>query len=263
MWIVFFLACSDYDFKKVTDGVGSDDLGDTAIDSTGNNNDSDSASGFDTADNEEPDIATEVIYLHSDTQLFSWEPGGAKILVGNFSQSDVRMTDIAIDLDGNMFGVASTLLYRIDAQTAEVFYICSMDQYANGLAFISDGRLLAAGDGIFYVDTLNCNTTGLSVSGGYQTSGDLVGIPGERLFWTVTGSSGDGLVEVNPNTGAASFVGTISIGNLWGVGYSDGLLYGFSSNGNAAVIDPDSASTLAVENISGTWWGATTNPIRW
>ena len=129
------------------------------------------------------------------------ESGEGKVLVGTFSDNSVRMTDIAIDLDGRMYGIASTDLYRIDAQTAEVTFQCTVDQYANGLTFISNGQLLAAGAGIFIIDLNTCLTTTVSNGDGFQTAGDVVGLPGERLFWTVNGSAGDGLVEVNPNTG--------------------------------------------------------------
>ena len=261
-----FSACSDYDFKELQDGENVADTGASpGITDTGNTP-SESDSGQDQADTaitEEPDIATEFIYLNSENQLFSWNPGEGKVLVGTFSDNSVRMTDIAIDLDGNMYGIASTELYRIDSQTAEVTYECSVDQYANGLTFISNGQLLAAGAGIFVIDLDTCLTTVISTGSGYQTAGDVVGLPGERLFWTVNGSAGDGLVEVNPNTGESTLIGYLGIDSLWGVGYADGLLYGFSSTGDAVVIDPDTANVLAVENISGVWWGATTNPVRW
>ena len=185
----------------------------------------------------------------------------SKVLVGTFSDTGAH-TDIAIDLMG-AYGIASTDLYRIDAQTAEVTFQCTVDQYANGLTFISNGQLLAAGAGIFIIDLNTCLTTTVSNGDGFQTAGDVVGLPGERLFWTVNGSAGDGLVEVNPNTGESTLIGYLGISSLWGVGYADGLLYGFSSSGDAVVIDPETADVLAVENISGVWWGATTNPVRW
>ena len=34
-------------------------------------------------------------------------------------------------------------------QTAEVTFQCTVDQYASSLTFISNGQLLAAGNGIF------------------------------------------------------------------------------------------------------------------
>ena len=262
---MLLLSCSDYDFKGLNSPDGTEDSATfNNADDNGSNGDTNSGdSGFDSSIFEDPEQATEIIYLNSENQLFAWNPGFGKILIGNFSDPSVRMTDIAIDMEGNMYGIASQDLYRIDAQTAEVFWLCTTEQYANGLTFISNGQLLGAGAGIFIIDVNNCQTTMISTGDGFQTAGDVVGIPGERLFWTVNGSAGDGLVEVNPNTGESTLIGYLGINSLWGVGYAEGLLYGFSSNGDAVVIDPENASVLAVENISGVWWGATTNPVLW
>ena len=266
LFAFLYTACSDYDFKEIQEGENaSDTASSNNVDDTGTSSTvTDSGdTAADTAITEDPDVATEIIYLNSENQLFSWNPGEGKSLVGPFSDSSVRMTDIAIDMDGRMYGIASTELYRIDAQTAEVTFQCTVDQYANGLTFISNGQLLAAGNGIFEIDVNTCRTTMISSDTDFQTAGDVVGLPGERLFWTVNGNAGAGLVEVNPNTGTSTLIGYLGINSLWGVGYADGLLYGFSSSGEAVVIDPDTANVLAVENISGVWWGATTNPVRW
>ena len=90
-----------------------------------------------------------------------------------------------------------------------------------------------------------------------------MGIPGERLLWTVNGDAGDGLVEVDPDTGATALVGHLGVSGLWGVGYADGQLHGFSVGGQAVVIDPDTAAVSDVTALDGEWWGATTNPVRW
>lgn len=265
--LVMLVACSDYDLQdlgKPESGVDPDtaalstDTGEPALD-----DDTGEAEVEDDPGLGQPGNATAPIYLHTEDTLFAWNPGDGTSEVGAFSDDSVRMTDLAIDLEGRMVGIATEDLYAIDAETAEITYVCSIDQWANGLTFLSDGRLIGAGAGIFTIDRSSCATAPVSGGDGYQTAGDVVGLPGERLLWTVNGSAGDRLVEVDPTTGATTLVGSLGISGLWGVGYADGLLHGFSVGGKAVVIDPDTAAVQSVETVPGAWWGATTNPVRW
>lgn len=268
--LIFLLlvACSDYDLRgldKPEAGAEPDtaalteDTGEPAPepeDDTGEDAQDDPDLG-------QPGSATAPIYLHTEDTLFAWSPGDGTSEVGAFSDDGVRMTDIAIDLQGRMLGIATEDLYAIDAETAAVSYLCSIDQYANGLTFLSDGQLVGAGAGIFSIDPSTCDTRAISDGDGFQTAGDVVGLPGERLLWTVNGNSGDRLVAVDPATGATTLIGALGVSGLWGVGYADGLLHGFAVGGQAVVIDPDTAAVQSVESLAGAWWGATTNPVRW
>ena len=222
---------------------------------------------------EEPpvDIPVEPIYVHTNATLYSLEPTtGTLSLVGDFYDSTGdgftgSMTDIAIDSDGNFYGIGFSGLYGIDPTDARVWEIAVMEEEFVGLTATSDGRLIGAGDGLYEIDKATGFTTPLVAAGSYQTSGDIVGLPSSLLYWLVRGEddAGDLLVEVNAVSGAYREVGSVGVTGLYGVAYSGGSLYGFSDEGLIVEIDPVSATVLSEENLILSWWGAATNPVVW
>ncbi len=222
----------------------------------------DTAAATDTLDLDE-DAATEPVYVNTSSALYSFDPKtGVYGKVGNFScDSDFDgMTDIAIDLDGKMMGVAFERLYTIDARDASCTYVATVP-YCDGLTFLSDGRLVGTGEGVFFIDTRNGSTEILVEDGHFDSSGDIVGLPDGLLYWTVRG--GDDLVVVDPRTGTAGVLSDLGVEKVFGLGYADGQLFGFTSQGQRIVIDGYTGETQAIEAMSGGWWGATTNPVRW
>jgi len=58
-------------------------------------------------------------------------------------------------------------------------------------------------------------------------------------------------------------IGTLGYEKLFGLGYDEGELFGFSAQGEIVAISPDSAGTSLRSSGSISWWGATTNPVVW
>ena len=211
----------------------------------------------------EEDAAREPVYVNTSSALYSYDPESQELeKVGNFScdSSFDGMTDIAIDLDGQMIGVAFERLYAIDARDASCTYLASVP-YCDGLTFLSDGRLVGTGEGVFFIDPETGNTSTLVPDGRFDSSGDIVGLPDGLLYWTVRG--GDDLVVVDPRTGTAGVLADLGVEKVFGLGYADEELFGFTSQGQRIVIDGYSGETQAIETMAGGWWGATTNPVRW
>ena len=75
---------------------------------------------------------------------------------------------------------------------------------------------------------LTCETETLIANAFHETSGDIVGLPDGYLL-TVFGTDSDMLVRVDPNTGIEVEIGPVAFGALFGLGYSDGQLYGLNS----------------------------------
>lgn len=236
---------------------------------------------------EEPGLADQPVYANTRDTLFRVEPTtGQRTAIGTFHFADGTpltstlgggdgMTDIAIDSTGRLFGGTYGELYRIDAQTAQVEFVCdTYDQrqmYA--MAFTPLDTLIASGsDGtIRAFETNNCETTVVYSTTSYQTSGDLVGSPTGHLYWTVDGDDGDALVRVDPNGWFVQYIGELPFRDLFGLSYADGDLFGFTSDGETVAIEtpgnppPDgqiSAWAVDVDDSIG-WWGATTNPASW
>jgi len=301
--ILFLCACSDYVVtKRSSDEEPADEVvaEDTALPPPATTSE-DTAAPEDTADsgiNEDPpedtapaedtappedtaapedtgddsvDAPVEPVYVHTADTLYSWEPAtGHLTLVGDFNASagglfGDSITDIAIDSVGNFYGVSFSTLYGIDPSTAAVWDIAPLDMSLVGLAATSDGRLIGAGDGLYEIDTTTGETSVLVEEGLYNTSGDIVGLPDSLLYWLVQSvdDSGDDLVVVDPDSGSTSFRGRIGVSALFGVGYAEGSLFGFSEAGEVVEIDPSTGEAVSVSPLPGTWWGATTNPVLW
>ncbi|MFZ5481416.1 MAG: hypothetical protein ACOZNI_31940 [Myxococcota bacterium] len=269
MLLLTAIACSDYDLQKKeeeprpqredTDTIPDDTTPPTDdTGTTGGGTVTDTDPPIDTGD---PLVATEPVYLNTSSTLYSYDPdANSATSLGRFSCSS-NMTDIAIDLDGYMYGVDGSALYSIDPRDAQCARVAAVDDYFVGLTFVSDGRLVASGDTVAFLDTSSGRATTLVRAGEYTTSGDIIGLPDGMLYWTVQGA--DDLVQVDPNDGSTTRVGRINVSDIFGLGYHDGTLYGFTSGGQRVVIDETNAQATDNDRLSGTWWGATTNPVLW
>ena len=213
------------------------------------------------------EIASELVYVQTKSALFSWHPDDGLSFISYFLdwESETPYITIAIDMLGRMYGGIRSPVPNQPEQCRADFYV-ELEERLYGLAFTSDGRLFGAGDGLYVVDIESGELSPFYVDHSYQTSGDIVGLPDGRLYWTVNGSdpsSGDDLVIVDPNTGNSVNRGAIGQGDIWGIGYYDGELIGFSNDGNMLSINPFDASIGSKVGFDESWWGATTNPVRW
>ena len=188
--------------------------------------------------------------------------------VGDFETTsggalDGSMVDIAIDLTGNMYGTTFGTLYRIDPSNARVREIGPTDDSLIGLTCLSDGRLVGAGAGVYFVDTTTAALTTIVAAGRFATSGDIVGLPDGNLYWTVA-LGDDHLIVLDPSTGRTVDRGSTDISAVYGLAWYDDVLWGFTSGGLGARIDAlDATSTTVRITGSRGWYGATTNPVTW
>jgi hypothetical protein len=214
-------------------------------------------------------IAEAPVYANTRDTLYEVVPdSGDTIPIGRFASASGAavdtMVDIAIDPSGRMYGGSGETLYRIDPTTAAVRAACTVDVAMTALASDDDGFLYAGGGNrIERIDPDTCAQTTLVSHPVYQTSGDLVGLPDGFLYWTIIGSSSDELVKVSPRSGSTELIGRVGADRLYGLGYSEGSLYGFSEDREIVRIDPATGSTSLLVPTSLEWWGATTNPVAW
>lgn len=209
------------------------------------------------------------LYAHTGAMLYRVDPTTFRTtLVGAFRGRDGAIEDvidIAIDTDGTMLGgTTEGKVYAIDPNSAVCRYRFTFDDKLNGLTFLEDGRLVVAGERVSLVDAedgrLIFELVGDDV---FQTSGDIVGLPDGFLYWTVRGHGGDLLVRIDPRTGAVSERGETGKSGLYGLGYAEGQLFGFSREGAIVTIDAGNGRILMERASEEAWWGATTNPVRW
>ncbi len=224
-----------------------------------------------------PPPAVEPVYIHTGDTLYSYDPDNNGIQrIGQFhdarGQLDVPVVDIAIDLDGIMYGGTRSAngepegngVYVIDPETALARLVFEFDDYLHGMTFLDDGRLVIAGDRVSVVDPITGTVLlNFPAANAYETSGDIVGLPDGNLYWTVRGEQADDVVRIDPSTGRLENLGTARLTGIYGLGYADGQLFGFSRDGFVVVIDPSTGAVLRQDRLDGRWFGATTNPVRW
>ena len=204
-------------------------------------------------------------YVNTNDTLYIWEPPQSYIEIGNFVwQGRVveEVTDIAIDLQGRLFAVTDTMIFSVNAETAELELLGTVNQVLVGLAFLSTGELVGAGDGVYIVNQDSFELEILIPSGRYQTSGDIVGHPNGNLYWTVQSGTGntDALVEISGSQ--THFLSTLSASFVWGLGMANDQIYGFSATGDVHQLFTNGDSEQ-IQNSTQGWWGAATNPIWW
>jgi hypothetical protein len=224
-------------------------------------------------------VARETVYVNNSTTLFTYDTAaGVTTRIGSFRVGSTNleaMTDIAIDNAGNLFGAVANStrrqLYSINPETAECVLLGNIGHVSNGLTFLPDGRLISAADDVLVLDPLTGQTlaTLVPATRNFKTSGDIIALPDGKLYWAVKAASGssDRLVQIDPSKPVASnttVAGDIGTTNVYGLGYADGVLYGFTSAGTSVEIDPATGASSRTRTMTGqSYWGATTNPARW
>jgi hypothetical protein len=149
---------------------------------------------------------------------------GDTVVVGNttLGGSNLMLNDIAIDVNGQMYGITHTSFYRVDKSTGMLTFIGNHTiQSGAGLGIASDGlTVLGVGSGsqsLFSIDTATGASTAFAGSMNTEASGDIASY-GSQLFMTASGNSAGGhvLVEIDPATGN-------SIGGFGPAEYGQGI----------------------------------------
>lgn len=221
-------------------------------------------SGVDTS---VPPPATAPIYVHDAGTLYTWSPTAGPSVVGPFVDASGApigtVADIAIDADGQLFGAVEGTLHRIDAATGVASVEAALPDRGTGLTVLPDGRLLVAGSALTALDLATGASETLVAAGAYTTSGDVVAVPDGSVHWSVGGAAGDDWVVVDPGTGATERRGSVGVSALWGVAWADETLYAFAADGGVYAVDGATGAGTLVRADAVSYYGATTNPVRW
>ncbi len=264
-----YFDCDDQDCDASPDCGGGDD--DDATDADDATDDDDITDDDDTV---EPPGA--FIYAHTDASLYEIDPDTyAPTLLGNFSGNNTfsqGVTDIGVDLFGDMWAVGFFEIYEVNIATAALterkFDLGFTEM--NAMTFLADGTLLAgAGSQLYEVDTTTGQANVTEVLTGYSFAGDMVGLPDGLLYMLMcvgtTPPCATSLVVMDLLTGDVSEVGPTGQGDMYGVAYynTNELIYGFNGSGQIFLVDPSTGLATLQSSGGPLWWGATTNPARW
>lgn len=217
----------------------------------------------------------ETVYAHSSDTLYKLDKG-AFSLIGKFSfdKKFGQVTDIALDDAGDLYAVTFGDVFACDKSTASCKWLAALPQSFNGLTFVPKDVVLPgksaligianSGDwNLIEVQNGTAKVTKLGSYGGFTSSGDAFSVDKVGTYATVKSGfmGGDKLVQVNPATGAVlKTVGDCGVNDLWGVAWSQNVLYGFASSGGVYAIDINTGKAAPVPGLmvpnGVSWWGA-------
>jgi hypothetical protein len=212
------------------------------------------------------------IYAHSSSDLYTVDPATWAVThVGSFAIQD-EITDIAVTPSNALYGVSFSALYSIDKTTGHATYVADVSGTANnGLTFLPDGTLLAS-DTSGEVKRINPSTGAVMDVGNFNQSlssaGDLVAVADGTMYGVSSTTAGGGdassnnvLLRVDTSTGAATAVGPIGFGDVWGLAYVNAKVIGFTTAGKIIQIDPATGAGTLLATRSVVFWGAGMSPL--
>lgn len=214
------------------------------------------------------------VFAHTSSQLYRLE-NNVFTLVGTFSFNKAfgQVTDIALDDAGLLFAVTFNDLFQCDKTNAKCTWLASLPQQFNGLTFVpkdvvtpgQPALIGVANSGDWNLITVKGTTATiqkLGSYGGYASSGDAFSVEGVGTYATVKSGFGgtDKLVQVNPANGAVlKTIGDTGVSDLWGIAWSNQVLYGFSDDGKVYSLNMQTGKASTIPGLqvpSGSWWGA-------
>ena len=90
-----------------------------------------------------------------------------------------------------------------------------------------------------------------------RSSGDLVSVALHGTLATVTGVGTDVLVRIDPDTGKATPIGPIGFVHVWGLGFWQNRVFGFTDQGQFISVDPATGTGTLVRTLPNLhFWGA-------
>lgn len=219
------------------------------------------------------------VYAHTANVLYRIDLAKKLLVeVGPFNAPEVggkedTMTDLAVSPNDVIYVISKSSIYTADAQDGHVTLVGAVgDQLKNcggdavALTFMPDGKLYAGDhvEGNFcrinLVPSPTVEKLG-AIGGGLGFAGDIVAVADGTIYATVWDPSdaktakNNSLAKIDPVTGAGlQTIGATGSGNLFGIAFEQGKVFGFTSDGSGNVVTIDPATG------KGTVYGTFTDP---
>ena len=186
-------------------------------------------------------------------------------LIGNSGKG--AWYDIALNpLTGKLYGITGLgVLYSISTTDGSAKYIGKTGKIINGLAFDSSGNLYGSGYEFLYtIDLLTGCATKVAKTG-YNSSGDIAFDKNGNIYMTANKywlEESDSLIYYDFVSGDAKEIGKIGYQAVWGIGFADDTLYGFTFGNETIKIDINTGKgTLVAENGISAYGADTVAPV--
>lgn len=227
-------------------------------------------------------VLTNTVYAHTSSELYMFGVKGELQveLIGPFDfpagTLDRRMTDIAVDRFGVMWGISFADVFVIEPNTAECWRIAELPQDFNGLTLVPREVLGTPHDALIGADLdggwwrlelvtsggmAEVQTTALgSFGSSWGSSGDAFSIAGVGTYATIDKGEfeDDRLAAVDPVSGRVTQVIATLDGyrTVFGLAGWAGRVYAFDEGGDVLVIDLATGGITARVATGKAWWGA-------
>jgi len=194
---------------------------------------------------------------------YSGQIGKIDTATGTFSpmsNTNLRLTDIALSNDDQLFGITFRDLYSIK-EDGSFSLIGTLGSSNNALEFADNHKLYGAEDSNFYqVDPTTGSKLFIKDIPGFSSSGDLVFEPTtHRFLATSRNGISDALFSIALD-GTATQIGDIGFSNVYGLLFDKGKLFGYTDDGQQLLIDPTTGKGIfdkKVQGLSGIITGST------
>lgn len=219
-----------------------------------------------------------VVYAHTEDELWTLSVKTYQLDFACFfdwpaDDNPHKMTDLAIDRWGVLYGVSFKGLYTCHPTTCACTRVGDLPEGFNALTLVPRGVLeperdvlvgISGGGGWYRLDPDGATFAGTllgSYGEGYTSSGDAYAIKGVGAFATVNKGAelDDWLVEVEPTTGAVlrEIARLEGLRNVYGLaGWTDRAM-AFDEGGSIVVIETATGAVLKVlQDTPKKWWGA-------
>jgi hypothetical protein len=168
-----------------------------------------------------------------------------------------NVTDIAFH-GPTLYAVTFSQLARLDPATGAGTVLGPIGFTTNGLAVASDGTLYAGTTGGELV-TINPVTGAGTLVGtlgaGLSSSGDLALDSNDVLYGALDHGGTVILAQIDRNSGAATAIGAVGLGTLYGLAFHCCRLYGATSAGEVVDINVASAAATVIGRNGLVQWG--------
>ena len=201
--------------------------------------------------------ATPVYVGDGQGNLGTVDTSGNVNYIGNMGTT---MYDIAMDNNGNLWGISSRELYSIDANTGSATLVGALGHFANALVFGNDGTLYAAGNSSLFSVDIATGVASIIGDIGFRSSGDLEFDDNNQLYMSDINGN---LIGVDYSNGAGSLIGAMGISNAYGLAFVNGSMFAYSGN-DIYGVDLATGATQHRANYAGRGlsvaFGATAGP---
>jgi hypothetical protein len=147
-------------------------------------------------------------------------------------------------------------LYRINTTTGRGTFIGTLPNSINSLAFDGTGQLWGANNTLYKISKATASMQQVGNGIAFSSSGDIVFSSNDTLYMSASNGGVDNWVQINTTTGLGTLIGSMNASAVYGMARVENTLIGGTADGKLLTINPSTGTatelrTLTVTNTIG------------